>query len=1455
MVRRPAVLIVTLAVLALAFSTIVAFRYLNRSDELRHFILNQTVKVIPGDLSLGSALIEGNTLQLTDIDFAAPDSGILFRAQRLSVRIALTNLVRYSGGLERVVQSVSLVEPHVIINLPDSSKTDKKKAESSFEMPDLRQYAFLDRFILRSGTIKVQKRGEPLFHAWGVEGWILGARPDHFDMELACGFYEDTTRALKFSGMLNTVTNHAEGKLTLQDYSLHTVKLPSYFPVQRGSGVLNISGIGEYNGEQWSLRTDVSLEDLRPGELALNEDLPVEIEGGQFDLNTTFIADEENWDIIAGWDLRNTDLLVKEGPKLEDIRFQGEIEEGIARVSGSLLFEGDKASFRTAAPIRGEEGVTATATIAEGSLGRHLGTFAGLDEEEQPQGDVSVSSQLNLDRDTGAWNVEAVASSPRLDTPIGGFKDVKLRLSLLPDRKVLSFDTLSAEYQGLKIVASGAYQPDEEERFVVDVDVSGDASASELPDWAAPLERKAGWAWVKIRQTREEGWTVRGEGKIRTEKNPTLGEFSGYYGEDGFDLDLQLYSLSWPSSRVHVWRDGQGPIRIEAREPQIFAGWWDPNMNPGDNLAKMSLVVSATVYENHATSFVKFEDMRSGAKADVYGTVKFGKSRTMVGDFSYSVSRYADFIGNGELRFRYGQGMLDIDQLSFMDYFWAHGRVDVERKEIQLIDLQVEGLDISEAFSVSGTEVGTPVDGNVNGRVYIRGSFERPTVSSHWELSDGRYGDLEGYWGILTLETDSAGEVFLRQGAVGRAGRTIFTLFGSYNIPRDEFDLFVETPGSDANSFTHALIGKLGLFQGQMSLSTRITGSLSNPSWKVMLSMHEAKLSGIRFSTVNLVVRGETTARQGLVIYLDDCSLERPDHYALYAEGKAPMTRGAGEINISFEGDILEVFPQWSTFFETAEGMGQLNWRMTIVDGRAVATRGHIRVKDGNMTFRRMFADLDDIDIDISLDADGRANINRFDGVFANRFPFTIRNDLGDVERSRRSIDVDALGLSAGVLKLKMDHEDGIPIHVPDLFPTPDYGRIKLAGKDGDAWFRVAGPLDSLYFDGSVFVSRSRITFPPEEEKSQQNGRSGNGEIENFALQPEAEEEAESPASIIQNAVFDLDFGLREGVFYEKIVKGLENAPVLGTVSEFFGQVALDINLEPTEPERLIDVTGSLGDESLRLNGKIVSTRGTIDFLDWTFNVERAEVLFDNTTILPVVSMRASTTVMEGDFSRIIYLTLYVIDPITGERTPRGRWGEFTFVLEDQAGSSQTELLSAMGLELGNLQDRVIASGVGGIDRAVARRYLRPVEQDIAQWVGLDLVRVHPTITQNLLGDRLLGDYYMSRIEQDQRTGANPKVSNVFRASEIVFGKYLTSDVFVTYSGQLGQDPRYTSVEDYQRGRLGLLQTWGMEYRFSMLSPNLVLESSWEYDIYENNSNRSGRLRYNFLFDLTQIRL
>jgi len=228
---------------------------------------------------------------------------------------------------------------------------------------------------------------------------------------------------------------------------------------------------------------------------------------------------------------------------------------------------------------------------------------------------------------------------------------------------------------------------------------------------------------------------------------------------------------------------------------------------------------------------------------------------------------------------------------------------------------------------------------------------------------------------------------------------------------------------------------------------------------------------------------------------------------------------------------------------------------------------------------------------------------------------------------------------------------------------------------------------------------------------------------------------------------------------------------------------------------------------------------------------------FDESDSLPWVEGRGETVYRDSTgLTRSIYLTLYVIDPVTGVKARRGRWGDFVLVLEDDAGSSQEQILSVLGYSPGSITNKVTSISGQIVSNAMLRRWIRPIERELESFLKLDLVSLQPTIAQHLFENQILG------------TDPGP-VNRVdwgayfLRQSQLSVGKYLSDDVFLVYTGLYESGINASNERHY-----GFLHQWSIEYRIRPISKRLVLTLGYQYDSLEKLEDIKETLRYSIVF-------
>jgi hypothetical protein len=385
--------------------------------------------------------------------------------------------------------------------------------------------------------------------------------------------------------------------------------------------------------------------------------------------------------------------------------------------------------------------------------------------------------------------------------------------------------------------------------------------------------------------------------------------------------------------------------------------------------------------------------------------------------------------------------------------------------------------------------------------------------------------------------------------------------------------------------------------------------------------------------------------------------------------------------------------------------------------------------------------------------------------------------------------------------------------------PKGVWSFISLKGRDGSGAFTISGPTSRPLMRGAIAVSNAEVTypFPP-----------GGKRPSRFV---------QGVLDVLNSAQWDATLTPERDVRYTYELKALDSHTVLGDVSELLTTVDIDLNIDPGDSR--LRTVGSLKDGSFRFIGKLVSTRGNVEYLDFSFRVERFEAEFDEYDPLPFVQGRASTVYVDSlGFTRTIYATLYVVDPTTGERSQRGRWGDFIFVMEDDLGSSQEQILGAMGYSPGTFTQKVTTLSGTIVSGVVLRGFVRPVERRLEGLLQVDVVRLQPTLAQNIFESEVLR--MGTPVEPLTQIGWG---AYMLRQSQLTVGKYITDDVFISYTGLWK-----TGINAANERHFGFLHRWNLDYRIRPVSGNLILTFGYEYDSLELLEDKRVALRYSFVF-------
>jgi hypothetical protein len=288
----------------------------------------------------------------------------------------------------------------------------------------------------------------------------------------------------------------------------------------------------------------------------------------------------------------------------------------------------------------------------------------------------------------------------------------------------------------------------------------------------------------------------------------------------------------------------------------------------------------------------------------------------------------------------------------------------------------------------------------------------------------------------------------------------------------------------------------------------------------------------------------------------------------------------------------------------------------------------------------------------------------------------------------------------------------------------------------------------------------------------------------------------------------------------------------------------LNVDAEINPSRRGVLLEGRLSEEDFHGIGRLTSLRGTVDYLDQTFRIEEVVAEFDASDPRPIMRGRAETVGQDTLGNQVpVYLTLYVIDRETGIRAREGRLDELSVVLEADYETSPEQVLGLLGYSIDDMSGQALSVGGAIMERIFRDRLLRPVERRLERWTGLDVLSVEPTLKSRYASRRGVRATTADTLEQSFGF-------RYFTGSQLTVGKYLTRDVFFSYTGELAE----AEEVGLEGKRLGLVHFWTMEFRMRPISRDLVMDFSIEYDDLERKQDESVSLKYVFALDPTGYR-
>ncbi|MCK4966307.1 translocation/assembly module TamB domain-containing protein, partial [bacterium] len=403
-------------------------------------------------------------------------------------------------------------------------------------------------------------------------------------------------------------------------------------------------------------------------------------------------------------------------------------------------------------------------------------------------------------------------------------------------------------------------------------------------------------------------------------------------------------------------------------------------------------------------------------------------------------------------------------------------------------------------------------------------------------------------------------------------------------------------------------------------------------------------------------------------------------------------------------------------------------------------------------------------------------------------------------------------GLTWGVLILESE-KNGLKLNLPELMEREELCVINIGGRNSNEKFYFAGPTDNPVVRGRIDVEKMDFTYPFLRGEGSKKGK-----VERFL----------------------------ERIYWDLIVYSTGDVKYFRVEPSSFSTITDNIYLNiAVEAVNGIEFRGVIDENTFTTIGNVVSTRGTIEFLDLLFKVERFDVTFDERNTYPQITGRARTTIRDSTFARDVYIVPYYQIENDKEEIHSFENLKFTFEMygtSDENPSleiSQEEILRMLGYSVSDIGTK--APTVFGVraQNVLLRPLVRPIERKARDLLGLDELTFRPSFAKNLT------QYFFEEslnINPSKRLGEKMFVrpTLLFQSSSLVVGKYIGNDFYFTYEGQL-----VTGFDKDAQENLGLNHLLGIEYR---IAPGIMLDMQYDYqyDRYVNKEDKRLWIRHYF---------
>ena len=757
-------------------------------------------------------------------------------------------------------------------------------------------------------------------------------------------------------------------------------------------------------------------------------------------------------------------------------------------------------------------------------------------------------------------------------------------------------------------------------------------------------------------------------------------------------------------------------------------------------------------------------------------------------------------------------GVFWLREVSAGDELRAFARIDMREKQslsgsLILSDLQI-GRPVALATSFFGRRT---LGGTLTGGMGLAGTRHAPRLDGRMILRNGRAGRLANLGAAMSFHLRQ-GRLSLDRSEIFSDGHRLLTLSG-FLENAERWQLLAQGRDVQAERMASLLPQPVHRAEGRLQTVCRLGGPVASPRLRMLLRWSDGRLNGLDFDRLDAELR-KNQDRWHLdrfsVISRDRLSIRAfgtgPGDLFEFLPGAAPEHSPELDVTIDADGEIVSLLPPLTDLIDGAGGRGELHLRLGGLPGALVVGSGRCRLFEAWIEPAVFIENIENLHGKVEIDEDDRfVRIEHLSGTISGRSLLFGNRRVAPGDKLE-SMSIPGLGLDLGVITVETE-QDGIEANVPGLMARGSTGQMRFTSADGQGPLQISGPLESPVITGALILDHLEFTYPP------------------MAASRKAS------LSFLSHIEWDLLVAANNDVWYRND----------------YARLRLRENISG------LHFTGSTAEKTFRVVGHAEADRGEIIYLDRPFEVKEFSMDFEGQTKpssaqpdnRPFVSGRFETTVYDDStgVATDIYLTLSTTDQQTGEKLVRGQWGDFELELSsnDPSDDDRQKILAKLGYS-GDYSEKalqLLQVTLGPkLNEVFLRPVIQPVERTIKRALGIDVVRLQPGLTWNLLS------------QEESPQGAYRSLSRrlVFPRTTLLIGKYLTDNCFLSYLGKF-----QTRTDELLDDRLGISHRFGLEYR---LSGGTVLDIEYDYerDLTEGDkrvkatSDKRIQITHNFPF-------